>query len=240
MKFVVQNVVDSFLSFLYPPLCIHCRSAVSKPSERFCESCFSLLDMIDPSERCIHCFSSDYERERNFCPACHKRQPVLNRVGAVFDYTGPAGSLVRQLKYGKQSYLAKGSGAYLAAQFIHLKWPMPDIIVPVPVTWLRYIDRGFNQSLLLAHSLAGILDRPVEDMLVRYCGDFSQAGLSSHQRTKLNKKTFSLKPDVNIQDKTILLIDDVMTTGTTLNRCGEALFAGFPGAVYGLTLCRAM
>jgi ComF family protein len=142
------------------------------------------------------------------------------------------------MKYGNQRYLAEGMGAFLFAQFEQLGWPIPDMIVPVPISWLRRMDRGFNQSLLLAKELANYIDCPCEDILKRRSGDFSQAALSLEQRQGLVGDSFYLSDKANIKGKTILVIDDVLTSGSTLHRCAEALMEGVPNRLYGLTFCR--
>jgi len=78
------------------------------------------------------------------------------------------------------------------------------------------------------------------EVLARKCGDFSQAALSSEQRRGLTGQKIYLKKKGEVQDKVVLLIDDVMTTGTTMRRCGEVLSDGCPTKIYGLTFCRAI
>jgi ComF family protein len=150
---------------------------------------------------------------------------------------GPPATLVKRLKYGGQQYLAIGAGGFIAAQVLRLDWPIPDLIIPVPIPRLRRFDRGFNQSFLLAQEMGKILGRPAREVLVRRSGDFSQAGLSSSERKQMGTNSFALKKGADLIDKTLLIVDDVMTTGSTLNRAAEALLEGHPSAIYGITLC---
>lgn len=137
-------------------------------------------------------------------------------------------------------HLAKGASAYLTAQFLLLDWPLPDVIVPVPISFTRWFQRGYNQSFLLASGLGEMINRPVQEALLRKSGDFSQAGLNHRQRISLSGETILMKKHQGLQDKCILLIDDVMTTGTTMHKCAEALSEECPGRIYGLTLCHAI
>ena len=196
--------------------------------------------MIDPAERCPYCFSPNFTMGDHCCVECYKTPPVFNGAAAAFDYANPASCLVRSLKYGNQPHLAKGGGAFLAAQFLQLNWPMPDAVIPVPIAFNRWIDRGYNQSSLLAKHLAEFLDCPFQEALKRSGGDYSQAGLTRRQRMELKGGTIALKKGINLQDRCILLIDDVMTTGTTMRYCAEAILEQGPSSVYGLTLCRAL
>lgn len=240
MKSVFYRLGRAFVNLVYPPLCLHCKDSVNDDTHILCESCLSLLQLIVPAERCPCCFSARYSCESRHCPECQRTPPQLNAIAAAFDYVGPAATLVRKLKYSEQSYLAKGCGAYLTAQFLQLEWPMPDVIIPVPIALTHLLERGYNQSLLIAKSMSEILNCPVQEALYRGSGDYSQAGLSRKQRMELDGLLFSLKKDQQLQDKTVLLIDDVMTTGSTMRKCAEALMEECPAKIYGLAICRAI
>lgn len=237
---MIGRVAKAFAHLLYPPLCLHCRGVLGGGSSIFCQSCLDLMQLIDPAERCPLCFSAAFDSLTHFCAECSKKTPIFDRTGAVFDYVGPASTLVRRMKYSDQPYLAKGAGAYMTAQLLRLEWPMPDFLIPVPLSFMHWLERGYNQSLLLCESMAEILQLPVADILVRSSGDFSQAALSRKQRMELEGKTFKLKPKVSLSDKTILLVDDVMTTGSTLRKCGEILLEQGPAKIYCLVLCKTL
>jgi len=237
----MHSLFKSVVDLIYPPLCLHCDESLDKEDSLFCKDCLKLLSLIDHEERCPYCFSADFDVENTkCCKKCLENPPLLTRMGAAFDYEGVAASLIKQLKYGGQPFLAKGAAAYLVAQFIHLDWPMPDCIVPMPMATLRRIERGYNQSLLLAESVGALLNRPVFDVLKRKSGEFSQAGLNHKQRLELTSKSFSIKEEVKLHDQCILLIDDVMTTGSSLNSCAHALQSLYPQTIYSLTVCRAV
>lgn len=240
MRQIFSDVFHSLINLLYPPLCLHCHSSLTQNSLIFCEECLKHFTLINPQERCPFCFSPEFSPERSVCQSCKTKKPLLNRIGSAFDYAGPAATLVKKLKYGDQPYLAEGAGAYLALQFFKLNWPMPDCIVPMPLSFARWVDRGYNQSLLLANSLGKILSRPVHNVLHRKSGGLSQAGQSYEQRHLLKSDEFSIKKNSSINDQCILLVDDVMTTGRSLSCCAEILLEGYPSSIYGLTLCRTI
>lgn len=229
----------AFVNLIYPPLCLACKEVLLSDAEILCPHCLVKLEMISPEERCPFCFSPEYNPELPSCNDCLKNRPVLHGIAAAFDYLGPAACLVKKLKYADQAYLAEGLGAYMSAQFLQLNWPMPDYIIPVPIAFTHWLDRGYNQSLLLANHVGKLLSCPVIEPLKRKSGDFSQAGLSRKQRMQLNGSCISLNEAHLLQDKSILLIDDVMTTGSTLRKCAEALCEGYPSHIYGLCVCRA-
>lgn len=232
--------IHSLVDLLYPPLCLHCANTVEQRDASFCASCQSLLELIHPDERCPHCFSPQYHVENKLCLHCKQRYPVLNHIAAAFDYIGPAATLVKKMKYSNQPHLAKGAAGYMVAQFLQLNWSLPDMIIPIPMPLTHWIERGYNQSELLAQHFSNIIGCPVQNALERRSGDYSQAGLTLEQRKALNSDKFYLKNNVNITDKTILLIDDVMTSGSTMRQCAEVLFDAYASSIYGLTLCRAI
>ena len=236
---MIRQLLKAFADLIFPPLCLHCRASLPVENKIFCSLCFDLMPLIDCTERCPSCFSGAFDPLTHFCAECARHPPLFDRIGAAFDYVGPAATLVKKMKYGNQPYLSKGGGAFLAAQWMRLEWPLPDFIVPVPLSWIHWAERGYNQSLLLSTSLGEILKIPVADILIRKSGDYSQAGLNRQQRIEYIGNTFQLKRGVDLRDKTILLVDDVMTTGSTLRKCAEALLEGGPAKLYSLVLCRA-
>lgn len=237
---LMQRVARSFLSLIFPATCLNCSEGLSDEHGIFCQACLELLELINPSERCPYCFSSNFSSGDHCCIECYKMPPLFNGTAAAFDYAGPASCLIRNLKYSNKQHLAKGGAAFMAAQFLQLNWPMPDIVLSVPIAFNRWIDRGYNQSSLLAKHLAEFINCPFKEGLKRSCGDYSQAGLSRRQRMELKGRTITLKKGVNFRDSCVLLVDDVMTTGTTMRRCAEAILEQGPGSIYGLTLCRAL
>lgn len=236
---MLQLFKEACLNLIYPPLCLHCSSTPKNTQNPLCEDCLEHLILLETKERCPICFENNFLLKGGHCYCADRRNfhGLFDGVSIVFEYLGPAASLVQQMKYSNKSYLAKGCGAYLAAQFLQMDWPMPDCIIPVPISWTHLIGRGYNQSLLLAEELGSILHRPVIKALKRRGGDYSQAGLSRKQRLRLNRASFFLNKLINLETKNILLIDDVLTTGSTLRRCAEALAEGFPQKIYSLVLC---
>ena len=148
-------------------------------------------------------------------------------------------TLLRALKYGGQAQLADGAAAYLVAQWARLEWPCPDVIVPVPISLSHLLGRGYNQSLLLAEGLAKILGKPVLDPLKRSSDSYSQAGLTREQRRQLKPECLSLKTEKGLENASVLLVDDVITSGATLQCCAQALAQAYPQELYALSVCRA-
>ncbi|MEM1282570.1 MAG: phosphoribosyltransferase family protein [Chlamydiota bacterium] len=143
------------------------------------------------------------------------------------------------MKYHDMPYLAKGVAATMVGQICRLNWPVPDLIVPVPLTLSRKMKRGYNQSHLIAKEMANMFSCPLSNVLIRNRGGYSQALLRRDQRNRMPSNTFKIKRDADLNEKRILLVDDVYTTGSTLRRCAEALCNGYPREIYAMTCCRA-
>lgn len=231
MKKLLLKGVD----FIFPPLCLHCDSHLEKGRTLFCCGCSGYFELIDPFSRCQFCFAENEGRAP--CAECLKKKRWHLKMGAALDYMGGVSSLIKGIKYGRMPYLAKTASAFMAAQFERLKWPDPDMIIPVP---RREWFRGENHAHLLGKSLAERLHTRCLPLIKRRAGDFSQARLSREQREKLPISSFFLKKRELIEDKIILLVDDVMTTGTTLRHCADSLGSAFPAKIFALTLARSM
>ena len=227
----------SFLHLVYPSHCLHCRTFLSPEPIVLCSHCSSSLELLDPEERCPVCFHV-FDGEGKLCQLCVRYPSLYTGVGSCFSYEGAAATLVRQLKYYNQTYLSRGMGAFLVTQWERLRWPIPDVIVPVPISFLRWVERKYNQSELLAQEVGRFLHCPMQNALRRKSGDYQQASLSLEQRRQMRDDRFSLRPSVSLKDKVVLVIDDVVTSGYTLHRCAQAIQEQEPSAIYALTFCK--
>lgn len=222
----------------FPPLCLHCKETTPSSSIWFCKECLALFVFLETSGRCIHCFSY-LEEEGNCCEECSSKPSPLQQALAAFAHEGPAAAMVHQLKYEDCPHLAKDAAALMVVQWVRLNFSLPDLIVPVPQSFAHSLKRGYNQSLLIAEEMGKMLQRPVDELLKRSGSMFSQTGLSRTQRKQLPNDIFEWKKRKNISGLKVLLIDDVMTTATTLRHCALLLQQGFPKSVGGFAFCAA-
>lgn len=237
MRRLFRELKNSLMHLCYPIGCLHCEELLAPDGTFLCDACGSLLQQLEGEERCQSCFNLRSQTSTH-CPYCQKRPSLYYRSAAVFPFVGPAASMVKKMKYSGRPYLAKGMGAFMAAQFVQLEWPIPDAIIPVPISFSHWLSRGYNQSALLAQELANILQVPVWPILKRSGLGISQAGLTLEQRQQLEDRQFSLKNSFPIQDKVLLVIDDVTTSGSTLQKCAETLYERCPTSLYALTFCK--
>jgi competence protein ComFC len=154
-------------------------------------------------------------------------------------FEGPLREAIHKMKYGNDIGLGEIFSEMLVQHLQQLNWSI-DLIVPVPLSPGRIKERGYNQSDLLAHPVASRLKTPYSiDTLKRTRETQSQVGLSAKERQKNVTGAF-WADEKKVQNKRILVIDDVMTTGATLNACAQALKEANAEQVYGLTLAKAI
>jgi len=237
-----MTIFSHFLNLLFPPQCLNCDVLVPTHGT-LCLPCWQKVAFIT-EPMCTRCgLPFDYKMgEDALCGECMREQPDYSRARSAFKYDEHSKSLILKLKYHDQLQLAPIYGAWLAKAGKELV-AASDVIVPVPLHYWRFVGRRYNQSALLAQALAkasGLMLLP--DGLVRTRRTPPQAGLTRTQRLNNVKGAFATNPrhTARLKGKTVLLVDDVMTTGATLNQCAKALLKAGTQSVNVLTLSRTM
>lgn len=198
------------------------------------------MELLSPEHRCSACFKSlPPEFRVGRCLSCKKRPASYKAMACALEHQGPQKNLILKFKYGHKAYLSEGLAAFMYAQWKSLGWPRPDLIVPIPLLWTKRLSRGFNQSLALADSLGSLLGVPVKNCLWRLGTRSSQAAFGKKERFELGPEAFFLSKPKAVQDKTILLVDDVVTTGNTIRAASEILSQALPENIYALCAARA-
>ena len=221
----------SSVDWLFPPVCGGCR----RSTVRWCEDCQRGISKIDGTV-CPRC--GDPMPTRNLCQDCASIQPSFEMLRSYAIFEGPLRSALHQLKYERDVGLAEPLSKHLIELYNELKWDI-DIVTPIPLGARRARERGFNQSDLLARPLAYAIQKPYYPRALRRIRDTrSQVGLSAMERRNNVESGFTAQREI-VRGKAVLIIDDVMTTGSTVNACAQALRMAGASAVYGLTLARA-
>jgi ComF family protein len=231
---------QALLNLLFPPQCLVCDTLVADHGT-LCLSCWQQVHFI--TEPFCACCGLPFEYslgENALCGECLREHPPYSRARACVRYDEHSKRLVLSLKYHDQAYLARIFGGWLAkagGELIRTS----DIIIPVPLHYWRFVSRRYNQSALLAQALAkecGLACLP--DGLVRTRRTLSQTGLTRSQRENNVRGAFVAhsKHAGAIKGKSVLLIDDVFTTGATIDACTRALIKAGANTVNVLTLAR--
>jgi ComF family protein len=228
------------LDAAFPPRCPSCQSPVGG-MHNFCTECFSQLRLIaEPMCQCCGIpFAVAMEGQ---CPECLAEPPAFSRIRSVMVYDGISAPLVSALKFhdqwaGLARYVGmmRGAGAALLEE--------ADLLVPVPLNWRRLWRRKYNQAALLAYGLAQLTGKPcAPDALLRARATPPQMRLSRVERRRNVKGAFHVVPRAlpGIENKHILLIDDVVTTGATVEACALTLLGAGAKQVDVLALARTV
>lgn len=212
-----MNIIDRILSWIFPKRCEICGEVIDLDETR-CDTCKLAIRIA--KERCYDCGV-----EKAFCECKktkHKNQ--YKKIIAPFYYDACLTTALHRYKFGNRPELAVA----MAREMIEcIKSEFKDIsfdaITFVPITDKRKHARGYNQSELLAKYISNELDIPLECSLKRVLKDNPLRSKSAKQRKADIFGAFDINGDVDVNDKTYLLIDDVKTTGSTLNECAATL-----------------
>jgi ComF family protein len=235
---VILELASGLVSLFYPPHCgaCGCRLKEDREKDSLCESCQKLI--FKPLMPCCPVCSDAMQGLLN-CPNCEGRRWHLSTIVSGCRYQGLARELIQRFKYGRDQALMRTLGDLMlpALGDPRLAGKRFEGIVPVPLHFLRERDREFNQAALLSRYLAWHLGLPVLPLLKRRRATLPQAGFDRKQRLKNLEGAFELRMPIK-SDMSILLVDDVTTTGTTLNACAELLMEAGAGEVCAVTVAR--
>lgn len=228
------------LNILFPPQCLACNAQVAGHGT-LCLNCWQHIRFI--TEPFCACCGLPFEYalgDGAICGECMREHPPFSRARAVFRYDEHSRPLVTKLKYADQAELAKTYGNWLNNAGRELV-AASDVIVPVPLHYWRFLKRRYNQAALLGKALSAQSKLPmIPDALIRTRHTQPQPGLTRKQRQDNVKGAFAVpeKQAKHIRGKSVLLIDDVMTTSATLSACSKALLQAGALQVYALTLAK--
>jgi ComF family protein len=238
---MILKFANASLRLLLNPLCAACDAPLDKPLEGpVCGSCWSGVARLTPPccARCGDALASGRSASP-FCPRCLRDPPLFTGARSAGQYHGSLRNIIHAFKYGRRRVLADRLARMMAdagADLINAA----DAVVPVPLHPRRTLGRGFNQ----ADDLARHLGRPVCRVLRRCRHGPPQASLPAARRQANVQRAYALRrtPGARtlIQGKTLVLVDDVMTTGATLDACAAVLLGAGARTVLAITAARAV
>lgn len=228
MKALAGTLARGFGDVVFPPVCVHCRDVVSSEGEfrHLCVRCVDQLAYVEAPycSTCGHPFYGVVEGER-ICPHCENLTPAFNQGRTAVLLKGPARALVHELKYHRGLHVLSDMERIFARSPHVLELARSAVMVPVPLHPRKARERGYNQSALIAESVARAAgNASVQPLLRRVVDTVSQTHHDRRTRQLNLKNAFALAPGVAISAaQHYLLVDDVFTTGSTLNSCAQAL-----------------
>lgn len=230
-KPVFRGGIRALLDFIYPPQCILCNSRLEAfqylcPS---CESAFFRQKQISVQEK-----QSDFPNL--------KSKLKLKQVCTLWHFEDTIEELIHRVKYQNGPRLGKWLGMQVEREHgFFSQFTEPPIIIPVPLHAERRRERGYNQSECIAQGLHEKLGYPIHThILNRVRKTRTQTALTAEERQRNVENAFRVIMAGPIQLKPILLVDDVITTGATVNQCAEVLLEAGCGDVYALALARPL
>jgi ComF family protein len=229
-----RMIGTGLLQLLYPGSCWTCGNLLTEEQSRFCPACRLELTH-DPHPTCPRCSSSvgPYVDLIGGCPQCRGVSFHFDEAIRLGPYEGLLREVVLRMKDWKGEGLAEMMGQLWAEHAeAKLRALAPDVVIPVPLHWARRWLRGYNQSLALAKSLAARLRIPCHPgSLRRVRWTPSQAPLTGEARRKNLCDAFHARKGLNLEGKTVLLVDDVLTTGSTASEAARALRPARPARI---------
>lgn len=245
LRIAVSGTANALVAVTLAPRCAACAKVLDAPLDgAVCAPCWGLVRTLAPP-LCRACgdplpswrvISVATER----CPRCRRRPPAIDAGRAAGEYEGALREIVHAFKYEGRRSLARPLGAMLRVAGAEMLRDA-DCVVPVPLHPWRRVRRGFNQ----AADLARHLDQPVLHALFRWRATPPQTGLTATARRQNVRGAFAITPlrpqatYAALEDRIVVLVDDVRTTGATLNECAVVLKAAGAREVRALTVARA-
>jgi ComF family protein len=226
------------LDAVLPPRCLKCGATVDSVNA-LCPGCWQTLRFLGPPQ--CACCGLPFELDMGFealCGACLRERPVYGRARAVFRYDEDSKGLILAFKHADRTDAAPAFAQWMARAGAPLL-AEADLIVPVPLHWLRLARRRFNQAALIGNALTRQCGVPcVPDLLVRKRQTPSQGRLTRAGRARNVQGAFAVgrRHGARLAGRRVLLVDDVLTTGSTASACARTLLRAGAAAVDVLAL----
>ena len=235
---IIQNIKKTlnqldrmFLDLLYPPRCVICDKVVS-PGETVCPACRKKIHTIQEPV-CMKCGKPLLNVRKEFCGDCEKKKHSFTQGKSLWVYETEVKKSIYRFKYQNKREYARGYAEEIAKEYGDwIKKKRIQAIVPIPLYKKKQRKRGYNQAQVLAKELGRVWNLPVyTDLLIRIRDTKPQKMLNDTERKNNLKRAFKTTKNI-VQLKHILLIDDIYTTGSTLDAAAAALLAAGAGEVY--------
>ncbi len=230
-----KGIITSIINLLYPLHCPVCDDVVKPWNHNICDKCISKLSYIT-SPKCFKCGKKMENEEAEYCYDCRNKSHFYIRGRSLYEYKSAVAGIYR-FKYQNRQEYADFYGQEIA---LHLgdfiRQVQPDGLVPIPLHRKKQLKRGYNQSFLLAKAISKYTDIPVcGKMLKRVKNTVPLKHLNPIERQKKLKKAFIINRN-DVKLNTIIVIDDIYTTGSTIDEVSRVLLDGGIKKVFFITL----
>lgn len=236
-------MIGFIADLLWPRICPICNNVCDRKGHHICTDCLMRLPHIPVVGLCRQCGRDIPSQRFEFlCDDCSCHHPSFDRAVSALRFEGDARKLIHAFKFDEKIYLRNDLVDILeSAVRLRFKLDAIDCVSSVPLAWLRRWTRGYNQCELLASELARRLNLPYKSLLRRVGNPRQQGKLNEEARRKNVVGSFALARFADLSKiSTVLLIDDIMTTGSTLSEAARILKSGGVKNVYAASLARSI
>lgn len=229
----IKSIINKFLrsAFSLKWTCNICGKEIFNDSY-YCTDCKSKLIPIT-SIKCDHCGRLT-SNPTLFCESCSGKNENIDTARSVYSYNEAIAKIIYNFKYSSKTYIKDIFSEELSRVYLNNFW-VSDYLTYIPMSKERLLDRGYNQSKLMAEGLSEILKVPTVELVEKVCETDRQATLTASQRKDNLKGSFKGKK-IDLKGKTITVIDDVLTTGVTMDLVAKELKKMGASKVYALTV----
>jgi ComF family protein len=224
---LAQRCLHGVADLICPPACLLCDALLAPDGHAaFCFTCLHAMTSDDRAS-CPRCAATvgAFTNPRDRCTRCRDESYQFQAAHCLGGYDGYLAEAILRMKHSSGEWLAGAVGHLLAARLRDAVWPAkPDLVIPIPLHWRRRMRRGYNQAAAMAEAIAGGLHLPCRlHWLYRRRLDPPQHFLSATERRTQPKGAFAVRRTAALQGQCVLLVDDVLTTGTTCSEAARAL-----------------
>jgi len=236
-------LLAKLLDFIWPRTCEVCGEPADRPGRHVCSDCLNRLPFAPTDGCCRRCGRAAEKLDGEFlCSDCRAWHPAFDRAASALSFDMEARDMLNAFKFRNHHWLRNDLVDWLeAVTRARFKVDEVDLVVPMPSTLWHRLDRGYNQCEYLGRALAKRLGKPHASRVLRRKGrPKRQGGLLEEERRKNVIGTFAVRTPAAVQGKTVLVVDDIMTTGSTLSECAATLKAAGAARVWCVTVARSL
>ena len=230
------------LDAIWPRTCEFCGRPVDRPARYVCSDCLNRLPFTPTDGCCRRCGRAAEKLDGEFlCDDCRRYRPSFDRAASALAFDGDAREAMNAFKFRNSLWLRNDLVDWTeAVARVRFKVEEIDVVLPMPSTFLHRFTRGYNQCAYLAKALAKRLGKPYRGFALRRKGSPErQGGLPEEARRTNVIGTFAIRTPAAVRGKTVLVVDDIMTTGSTLSECAAELKSAGASRVWCVTLARS-
>ena len=239
MTKLLKTIINSAVELLYPKQCMSCGKVLLKIEKEFgfCHSCIKEVKFVGGNS-CMRCGKPIADSIDEFCNQCQEKKHYFEQNKGIFIYDGAMKKSMYQFKYANKRRFAEKYGKYAYEKYG--KWienNKIEAIIPVPMHKKKMKRRGYNQAEVFANQLSKLTNIPVaKDVIIRDRETVAMKQLRGAKRKKNLLNAFKVTENI-VQFRKVLVVDDIYTTGTTIDEISKALKGGGITEVYSLCIC---